>query len=210
LSFVRAARRKGAGIATGVATTALAHHHGRVTSVETTAGPIAARFVISATGWSAAWLRGGLPQLPPLRSVSGQLISTRPLPPLLKGAVVGKYLVLQLRSGEIVTGGNLLESESLTPDLKLSAQFADAARDLVPPLRDVRLPLAWCGRRPTTPDGLPIIDRAPGFDNLFLAGGHYRNGVLLAPATGKLLSEWILSDSPVAELAPFSASRFAK
>jgi hydrogen cyanide synthase HcnC len=145
-----------------------------------------------------------------LRSVSGQLISSHPLPPLLNGPVVGSYLVLQLRTGEIVTGGNLLESDNVTPDPELGARFAEAARDLVPQLRDVSFPRTWCGRRPTTPDGLPIIDRAAGFDNLFLACGHYRNGVLLAPATGKLLSEWILSDTPVAELAPFNASRFTK
>ncbi len=208
LSLARAARRKGAGIATGVSARFFVHRQRRVTAVETSAGAIEPGFVVSATGWTAEWLRGASAELPPLRSVSGQLISTDPLPPLLKGAVVGKFLVLQLRSGEIVTGGNLLESESLTPDLALSTQFADAARDLVPQLRDVPFTRAWCGRRPTTPDGLPIIDRAPGFDNLFLAAGHYRNGVLLAPATGKLLSEWILTDSPAAELAPFTATRF--
>ena len=68
--------------------------------------------------------------------------------------------------------------------------------------------MAWCGRRPATPDGLPVIDRIPGLANLFLAGGHFRNGMLLAPATGKLLSDWILTDMPAPELAPFSATRF--
>jgi glycine/D-amino acid oxidase-like deaminating enzyme len=178
--------------------------------VETSAGRVEPRFVVSATGWTADWLRGALPELPPLRSVSGQLISSDPLPPLLNGPVVGSYLVLQLRTGEIVTGGNLLESDNVTPDPQLSARFAEAARGLIPQLRDVPFPRAWCGRRPTTPDGLPIIDRAAGFDNLFLACGHYRNGVLLAPGTGKLLSEWILSDTPAPELAPFTVRRFAE
>src|SRR5204863_7436266 len=133
-------------------------------------------------GWTADWLRQ-THDLPPLRAVSGQLISTRPIQPLLRGAVGGKYIVLQLRSGEIVAGGNLLESESITPDASLSLAFAEATRDLIPALRDVEFTRAWCGRRPTTPDGLPGIDRAPGFDNMFLACGHFRNGMLLAPAT---------------------------
>jgi glycine/D-amino acid oxidase-like deaminating enzyme len=210
LSFARTARRKGAGIATGVAARLLVHQNGHVASVETTAGRIEPRFVVSATGWTAAWLRGAMTELPPLRSVSGQLLSTGPLPPLLKGSVAGRFILLQLRSGEIVTGGNLLESENLAPDSEVSAQIAAAARDLVPRLSDVPFPRAWCGRRPATPDGLPVIDRAAGFDNLFLACGHYRNGVLLAPATGKLLSEWILNGTPAAELAPFRADRFAK
>lgn len=209
LSFARAARIKGAHLATGVSAKSLAHQAERVTSVETTAGRIDPRFVVSATGWTAEWLRGALSVLPPVRSVSGQLISTDPQAPLLTGSVVGRFLIFQLRTGEIVTGGNLLESESLTPDTSLSAQFAEAARDLVPDLRDVAFPRSWCGRRPATPDGLPVIDRAAGFENLFLACGHHRNGVLLAPATGKLLTEWILSDARPEELSPFNANRFA-
>ena len=196
LSFARAARAKGCRIATGVAAKSFVEQSGRIVSVETTAGRCAPRFVVSATGWTADWLRGVSQGFPQLRPVSGQLISTEPLPPLLRGAVGGKFLVLQLRSGEIVTGGNLVESESVTPDSNVSAQFADAARDLLPQLRDVDFRRAWCGRRPATPDGLPIIDRVPGFANLFLAGGHFRNGVLLAPATGKLLSDWIFADAP--------------
>jgi glycine oxidase len=123
--------------------------------------------------------------------------------------VGGRFLALQLRTGEIVTGGNLLESESTSPDPALSAQFAAAARELIPQLRNVDFPRAWCGRRPTTPDGLPVIDRAPGLANLYLACGHFRNGVLLAPATGKLLCDWIMADTCAPELAPFSATRFA-
>jgi glycine/D-amino acid oxidase-like deaminating enzyme len=208
LSLARAAQRKGANISCGVAAQSLAHHGGRVVSVETSAGRVEPRFVVSATGWNAGWLRGAIPALPPLRSVAGQLISTDPLPPLLKGSIGGRFIVLQLRSGEIVTGGNLVESDEIAPDRLVSAQFADAARELVPRLRDVAFPHAWCGRRPATPDGLPVIDRAAGFDNLFLACGHFRNGVLLAPATGKLLSEWIVTGSQPAELSPFNSDRF--
>ncbi len=207
LSFARAARGRGARIASGVAAKSVVAQGGRAASVETTAGQCTPKFVVSATGWTADWLRQ-THALPPLRSVSGQLISTDPLPPLLRGAVGGKFIVLQLRSGEIVAGGNLLESESITPDPNLSNLFAAATRDLIPQLRDVPFTRAWCGRRPTTPDGLPVIDRAPGFDNLFLACGHFRNGVLLAPATGKLVSEWIGTDTMPAELAPFRADRF--
>jgi len=207
LSFARAALKLGAHLAPGVAARSLVQKAHRVMRVETTAGTIEPRVVVSATGWSADWLRGSIPELPLLRSVSGQLIATDPQPPLLTGSVVGKFLILQLRSGEIVTGGNLLESESVTPDPSLSAQFAEAACDLVPQLRGVEFSRAWCGRRPMTPDGLPVIDHAPGCDNLFLACGHYRNGVLLAPATGKLLSEWIFSRTRPEDLSPFKSDR---
>src|SRR5262249_56504055 len=101
LSLARAARQKGAGIASGIAAKGLVHQGGRVIAVETSAGRVEPRFVVSATGWTADWLRGALPELPPLRSVSGQLISSDPLPPLLNGPVAGSYLGLQLPTGGI-------------------------------------------------------------------------------------------------------------
>lgn len=208
-SFARAARLAGAVITTGVTAKSLTTGTNPVVSVETSQGTIWPKFVVSATGWNADWLKGALAPLPPLRSVAGQLISSDPLPPILKGAVGGKYLVLQLRSGEIVTGGNLVESESIRPDAAASAAFAEGARELIPKLRDAEFPRAWCGRRPATPDGLPVIDRAARLDSLFLACGHFRNGMLLAPATGKFVSDWICSESRPAELAPFGAERFA-
>jgi glycine/D-amino acid oxidase-like deaminating enzyme len=207
LSFARAARSKGAKITVGIAGKSVVEQGGRVASVETTAGRCTPKCVVSATGWTADWLRQTR-SLPPLRAVSGQLISTDPLPPLLRGAVGGKFIALQLRSGEIVAGGTLLESESITPDPNVTNTIAAATRDLVPQLRDIAFTRAWCGRRPTTPDGLPVIDRAPSLENLFLACGHFRNGVLLAPATGKLVSEWIATDTMPEELAPFKADRF--
>jgi glycine oxidase len=207
-SFVRAARGKGVNIAAPVAAKSVVNQSGRVASVETTAGQIRPRHVVSATGWTADWLRETHAELPPLRAVSGQLISTDPLPPLLRGAVGDKFLVVQLRSGEIVTGGNLLESENVTPDPSLSVTIAEAARELIPQLRNVTFTRAWCGRRPATPDGLPVIDRAQGFENLFLACGHFRNGMLLAPATGMLLSEWITTGTMPEVLSAFKADRY--
>jgi glycine oxidase len=208
LSFARGARARGAVLATGITVRELSMRGSRVASVETTAGTVSPRFVVSATGWTAAWMRAAGVTLPPVRSVIGQLISSDPIEPVLRGGVGGDFLVLQLSSGEIVTGGNLIESEDLTPDPEASRQFADAARELVPRLQNVEFPRAWRGRRPATPDGLPIIDRAPGADNLFLACGHFRNGVLLAPATGKLLAEWLMTDERPSELGPFGAQRF--
>jgi glycine oxidase len=208
LSFARAIRKRGGRISTSVAVTAATVYGDRVDSVEATAGRCTPRSIVSATGWTVDWMKPFARELPPIRSVSGQLLSTCSLPPLLKGTVAGEYLILQLRTGEVVTGGTLRESADIAPDLQIAERMAAAARDLIPALEGVQFTRAWCGRRPATPDGLPIIDRAPGFSNLYLATGHFRNGVLLAPATGKLLSEWISTNSAPAELAPFRTNRF--
>lgn len=209
LSFLRAARRRQARVASGVHAVSCSISQERVVAVETTAGRIEPGHVVAATGWKIDWLEQNLLASLPLRPVSGQLISTDPLSPLLKSSVGGKFLIAQLRSGEVLTGANVLEGPVLTPDPQLSAQFAEAARDLVPALQGIPFTRTWCGLRPGTTDGMPILDRAPFAANLWLACGHYRNGMLLAPATGKLLGEWILNGTAADELAPFGWKRFA-
>lgn len=210
LSLARAARKNGANIVTGVRALSVMLSASRVIEVETTAGKISPGQVVVATGWNADWLGLAKPQALALRPVSGQVISTEPVSKLLKSSIGGKYLVLQLKSGEIVTGGNLLESDSLTPDSQLSERFAAAARELIPALADVKFTRAWCGIRPGTPDGLPVLDRAPTAENLWLACGHFRNGVLLAPACGKLVSEWMLNGTKSDQLSAFSFQRLSK
>merc|ERR1712238_175371 len=66
------------------------------------------------------------------------------------------------------------------------------ALQLVPGLADLPIEETWAGLRPTTPDKGPILGETP-WENLFVAGGYWRNGVLLAPKTGHLLATLIAS-----------------
>jgi glycine oxidase len=209
LSLARGLQLKGGRIRTGVQALSLETSGGKVVKVHTTAGSIEPGCVIAATGWDTRWLAELRPPALPLNPLSGQLIATDPLPPLLKRPVAGRFLVLQLRSGEIVTGGTVIPGEQATPDAEASREFAAAARELVPALRDVPFPHAWCGTRAGTPDGLPIVDRLPAAENLFVTTGHFKKGVLLAPACGKLLSDWVATDCCPEELEYFSWRRFA-
>ena len=67
----------------------------------------------------------------------------------------------------------------------------------------------WVGRRPLTPDGLPILDRVHPFENLFVATGHAMLGITLAPASGKALAEYVLTGRRPELLEPFRLQRFA-
>lgn len=67
---------------------------------------------------------------------------------------------------------------------------------------------AWMGLRPMTPDGLPVLGRAGGWRNVFLATGHGMLGVTLAPATGRALAGIVLGAADLPELRPFSPDRF--
>ena len=84
----------------------------------------------------------------------------------------------------------------------------ELARQAIPALADVAFPHVWTGLRPHTPDGMPIIDRLPAWDNAYLAAGHFTKGVLLAPVTGRLLAEWLVTGRPSAALEMFSLARF--
>lgn len=69
---------------------------------------------------------------------------------------------------------------------------------------------AWMGWRPMTPDSVPIIDRLPKLENVFLAAGHNMLGLSMAPATGRVVAELIAGDTPHIDPAPYSLRRFSK
>ena len=68
----------------------------------------------------------------------------------------------------------------------------------------------WCGLRPCTADGLPIVGWAPDIEGVFVATGHARMGFTLGPVTGKLVSESILDNEPSIDLSPLRVDRFAQ
>jgi glycine oxidase len=79
---------------------------------------------------------------------------------------------------------------------------------LLPSLASTQQLEAWCGLRPATADGLPVLGTLPGRPNHFIATGHYRNGILLAPATAKVMAQLILGETSSTELSSFSPNRF--
>ncbi len=66
----------------------------------------------------------------------------------------------------------------------------------------------WCCFRPMAGDGQPVIDRVPELENAWVSCGHYRTGILMAPATGELLARSITTGEAPAEAADFGIARF--
>ncbi len=79
--------------------------------------------------------------------------------------------------------------------------------ELCPDLAEAEILETWSGLRPGTPDDLPILGFA-GTENLILATGHYRNGILLAPITAKLVRDWLIHGRTSFDTQAFSPSRF--
>jgi len=68
---------------------------------------------------------------------------------------------------------------------------------------------AWAGLRPAAADRLPLIGRLPEYSHQWIAGGHFRNGILLAPATAFALADLLEGKSPAVDLLPFDPARFS-
>ena len=68
-------------------------------------------------------------------------------------------------------------------------QIIDAAVKVCPALAHLAIERTWAGLRPVTPDTFPVLGASPRCPNLFVAGGYWRNGVLLAPKTAQLVAD---------------------
>jgi glycine oxidase len=176
--------------------------------VTTTAGIREASDVVLAAG---AWTNAieGV-RTPPLRPVRGQLLQLEwrgsPLQTIIWGPDC--YLVPRL-DGSVLVGATVEEAgfDERTTEEGIR-RLRDAAADLLPVTKDFRLIEARVGLRPATPDDLPVIGPDPAVAGLFHASGHYRNGVLLAPITAKLIGDLIVEGKKDVGLAPFAPDRF--
>ena len=83
------------------------------------------------------------------------------------------------------------------------ARLHSLAAALLPPLADARQLEAWAGLRPATPDGLPLLGALPTHPNYFIATGHYRDGILLAPATAHVMAKLLSGVAPSIDLIPY-------
>ena len=175
---------------------------GRVTGVVTAAGRLAAEHVVVAGGaWSGELLRGtglDLPVVP----VRGQMILFRARPGQVRRIVLdgGRY-VIPRRDGRILVGSTLehVGFDKVTT-AAARAELCAAAVRLIPALADCELEHHWAGLRPGSPTGVPCIARHPALANLYINAGHYRNGVVLGPASARLLADILLGREP--ELDP--------
>jgi glycine oxidase len=141
--------------------------------------------------------------------VRGQILSLEAPRPPLRAIVWGEgaYLVPKA-NGSIVVGATeeRVGFDCRTTTAGIAALLREAPR-LVPALADCSFRDAWAGLRPDTPDHLPLIGPAPGVEGLYLAAGHFRNGVLLSPITGRLVADAILGRELPAAAHAFSPER---
>lgn len=160
--------------------------------------------LVAAGAWSAALLRPfGI--VLPVRPVRGQMLQFAPAPGLLRCVVLhaGRYLVPR-RDGRILVGSTLEETgfdAAVTTDARDSLHAS--ALSLLPALRHVPVESHWAGLRPGSPAGVPFIDRVPG-TRVFVNAGHFRNGLVLAPAAAQLGVDLLTGAAPAIDPAPYA------
>lgn len=202
---------RGATFRLGHAVTRVMRDGDRVTGLETEAGPVPAGVTVLAAGaWSAALAATAGLDLP-VRPVKGQMLESRLPAGRLHALVWTEDVYLVPRAGGRVLVGATVEEAGFDTRVTLGGvvRLAAAAVEAVPALAGAALVRTWAGLRPGTPDGLPILGRVAGLEGLVLATGHFRNGILLAPITARLLADLILEGRSAPLLDLFALARFA-
>ena len=213
------ATKLGVDIQEGITVESFQQSHGRITAVQTSHGNQQAEHYVLATG---AWSSALLPI--PLHPLKGQMLAVRgtstlspsspkpgelsPHPPLSQVLFGPDTYIVPRKNGRIVIGATS-ESVGFTPHNTPAGlqSLLNRAIQLYPALKDYPIEEQWWGFRPTTPDHLPILGPSH-CENLTLATGHHRNGILLAPVTALLITEHILDSTSSPLLTAFHWQRF--
>lgn len=203
---VSTAKRRGVDFSSGDKVISVNVSDGRVSGVTTTKTSFLAGKVVNCAG---AWSGKIAPHAFPTRPVKGQMLClAMPSRILLKHVVRSPKAYLIPRSdGRLLVGATVEEAgfdKRTVPDT--IKKLHQAALELVPKLADAKILEDWAGLRPGTPDGLPILGATvtPGY---FVATGHFRDGILLAPITAKVMTAAIEGRVPGCDLTAFSPAR---
>ena len=166
--------------------------------------------LVVASGAAAASLVDGLPRAPVFPAKGEAIALSAPGPALARVVrAPGAYLCPKAGGRLVIGATEYADRDDADVDPEAVAGLVRNGVRAAPVISGYGEIERWSGLRPATPDGAPILGRDPrGPENVFLALGHYRNGVLLAPATAEALCDAIVNREGGAALAPFRADRF--
>jgi glycine oxidase len=207
-AVLAAARRHGVDISSGEEVIAVNVSDGCVSGVTTRKTSFPAPKVVNCAG---AWSGQIAPYAVPTRPVKGQMLCLlSPRRELLKHVVRTPEVYLIPRSdGRIVVGSTLEEAGfNKRTDVSTIQRLRSAAVAIIPELQNGKILEDWAGLRPATPDSLPILGATstPGY---YIATGHFRDGILLAPITAQIMADVIAAKKPEYDIAAFSPLRFS-
>ncbi|MFY9791953.1 MAG: FAD-dependent oxidoreductase, partial [Candidatus Sulfotelmatobacter sp.] len=159
---------------------------------------------------AGAWSSQIQPHAFPTRPVKGQMLCLVAPRTLLKHVIRTPEVYLIPRSdGRIIVGTTVEEAGfDKRTDVGTIQGLHRAAIAVVPELRNAKILEDWAGLRPGTPDALPILG-ATSMPGYYVATGHFRDGILLAPVTARVMAQVMDGRNPDYDLAAFSPDRFS-
>ncbi len=181
-----------------------------VVGAETIDAKFTAETVVLTTGaWTSIIKADGfaMPQVKPIR---GQMIAYQTAKRLFQRVIYSPrgYLVPRL-DGRILIGATIEDVGFDMETTDAGIEFLrENALEIAPSLVNLEISEKWAGLRPFAADGLPILGAFPELKNLFIATAHYRNGILLAPKTAKIMANKIIENDESKYLQIFSPRRF--
>ena len=205
---IAAAKHRGIDLSSGNPVLGITTADGKVAGVRTTKTQFSAGIVVNCAG---AWAGQIEPFIIPTRPVKGQMLCVvLPQKELVRHVLRTPDVYLIPRSdGRMVIGATQEEAGFDKRTVPETIQrLRGAAVALAPKLHDARMIEAWAGLRPGTPDALPILGATPT-PGYFVATGHFRDGILLAPVTARIMGQVIAGEEPVFALDAFSPMRFS-
>ena len=211
-ALTKAAKRAGVDFVTGSPALEILTTNNRSAGVRTLHASYSAGIVVNCAG---AWSGQIAPGVIPTRPVKGQMVCLVPASddphrgPLIQHVVRTPDVYIIPRSdGRILLGATVEEAGfDKRVDPAVIRKLHQAGIAALPALASMRIHDAWAGLRPGSPDNLPILGET-SLSGYFAATGHFRDGILLAPITARLMTQLICARTPDFDLQPFSPLRF--
>ncbi|PCI70935.1 MAG: glycine oxidase [Piscirickettsiaceae bacterium] len=168
----------------------------------------ASEYIICSGAWSPQLIPDTVTK-PAITPVKGQMICFPPIDiPNACMVMDGDRYIIPRQDGRIVIGST---REYTGFNAQTTPQAFDGLRDfaqqLYPALTAIKPDAHWAGLRPSSPDSIPYICRVEPFNNLSLNAGHYRNGIVTAPASAQLMSDILLDNQTQIDPSPYQLSR---
>jgi glycine oxidase len=191
---------------TGECVEKLVQTDGRCTGVRTGSGVFQADAVIVCAGAWSGQLLADLPCPPAIYPVRGQMLMFRAEPGTISRMVLeANRYVIPRRDGRTLFGSTIEDVgfEKETTD-EARAELHAIATERFPILKRFPVEAHWAGLRPSSPAGVPYIGRHPDIAGLFVNAGHFRNGIVLGPASARLVADLALGRTPIIDPAPYT------
>jgi len=199
-------RNRSVQIQTNNSVTGFEIRNGRVIAVNTQAATYHAEvFIVCAGAWSHDLLIGAAAP-PDIRPVRGQMLLFKAEPGVVNHIVLEENRYAIPRSDGRVLFGSTIEDSGFDKSTSSSVrhELINIATERFPELINYPVEKHWAGLRPGSPAGVPYICRHPEIENLYINAGHFRNGIVLGPASAQLITDLILGRTPILDPAPYS------